>query len=64
MKCHHCKVEVEQSFLDLGASPPSNAYLTKASLSAPEIYFPLRVLVVHELLAGADARLRECQRIV
>lgn len=45
MKCRHCKVEVEQSFLDLGASPPSNAYLTKAALSAPEIYFPLRVLV-------------------
>lgn len=45
MKCRHCKLEVEQSFLDLGTSPPSNAYLTQAALPAPEIYFPLRVLV-------------------
>jgi hypothetical protein len=45
MKCRHCKLDVEQSFLDLGTSPPSNAYLTQAALLAPEIYFPLRVLV-------------------
>jgi hypothetical protein len=45
MKCRHCKLDVEQSFLDLGTSPPSNAYLTHAALLAPEIYFPLRVLV-------------------
>ena len=43
--CRHCKLEVNESFLDLGASPPSNAYLSKDALSAPEVYFPLRVLV-------------------
>ena len=45
MKCRHCKFEVNQLFLDLGASPPSNAYLTIDGLSLPETYFPLRVLV-------------------
>jgi SAM-dependent methyltransferase len=45
MKCRHCYYEVEELFVDLGASPPSNSYLTMAALSAPEIYFPLRVLV-------------------
>jgi hypothetical protein len=45
MKCRHCAAEVVQTFLDLGASPPSNAYLTQEALSAPEAYFPLRVLV-------------------
>ncbi len=45
MKCRHCKYEVNQPFLDLGASPPSNAYLTIDGLSLPETYFPLRVLV-------------------
>jgi len=45
MKCRHCKAEVQQPFVDLGTSPPSNAYLTAAGLSSPEIYFPLRVLV-------------------
>jgi SAM-dependent methyltransferase len=45
MKCRHCNLEVEQTFVDLGASPPSNAYLTGGALSAPETYYPLRVLV-------------------
>ena len=37
--------QIVQSFVDLGASPPSNAYLTSDALSSPEIYFPLRVMV-------------------
>jgi hypothetical protein len=31
--------------VDLGAAPPSNAYLTTAALERPEKWFPLRVLV-------------------
>ena len=31
--------------LDLGSSPPSNAYLSAAALDRPERWFPLRVLV-------------------
>lgn len=45
MKCRHCKQNVDQLFIDLGASPPSNNYLTGEALSAPESYYPLRVLV-------------------
>src|ERR1700686_5027283 len=45
MKCRHCNFEVTQPFVDLGASPPSNSYLTLDALSAPERYYPLRVLV-------------------
>jgi hypothetical protein len=45
MNCRHCACKVEQLFVDLGASPPSNAYLTVEALSAPETYYPLRVLV-------------------
>jgi SAM-dependent methyltransferase len=33
------------TFLDLGSAPPSNAYLTQAGLRAPEVWFPLRLLV-------------------
>src|SRR5204862_7567718 len=36
---------LEQIFLDLGTAPPSNAYLGKEQLSAPERWFPLRVFV-------------------
>jgi SAM-dependent methyltransferase len=45
MKCRHCSSPVTQSLVDLGTSPPSNAYLTPAQLSGPEPYYPLRVLV-------------------
>lgn len=45
MKCRHCGAELNLPLVDLGAAPPSNAYLTPATLSAPEKHFPLRVLV-------------------
>lgn len=45
MKCRHCSVELTNTFLDLGFAPPSNAYLSKADLTKPERYYPLRVMV-------------------
>ncbi len=48
MKCRHCQTELKLSLIDLGAAPPSNAYLTLHRLSAPEKYYPLRVLVCEE----------------
>lgn len=48
MKCRHCASELCCDFLDLGFAPPSNAYLTKAALSKPEVYFPLRLKVCEE----------------
>lgn len=61
MKCRHCQAELTLSLIDLGAAPPSNAYLNQQTLHAPEKYFPLRVLVCAECwlvqtedYAGAD----------
>lgn len=48
MKCRHCHTELHLSFIDLGAAPPSNAYLTLSNLSTPEKHYPLRVLVCSE----------------
>lgn len=45
MKCRHCGAPVTHTFLDLGFAPPSNAYLTKADLSKPEKYYPLKIKV-------------------
>jgi SAM-dependent methyltransferase len=45
MKCRHCGSELSLPLVDLGSAPPSNAYLTRATLHAPEKWFPLRVLV-------------------
>lgn len=45
MICRHCQAELRLNFLDLGCAPPSNAYLSAAALRAPEIWYPLRVLV-------------------
>ena len=45
MKCRHCGQPVTLPFCDLGAAPPSNAYLRADQLDAPERYYPLRVKV-------------------
>lgn len=45
MKCRHCAGQPRLPFLDLGSAPLSNAYLTIETLSAPETWFPLRILV-------------------
>ena len=61
MKCRHCGQELRHTFLDLGSSPPSNAYLKRDDLSRPEKYYPLRVRICEscwlaqtEDYAGAD----------
>lgn len=45
MNCRFCGSELEHTFIDLGYAPPANAYLTKADLSAPEHYYPLKTKV-------------------
>jgi len=45
VKCRYCGSEINLPFVDLGSAPPSNAYLTKQTLQAPEKWYPLRVLV-------------------
>lgn len=45
MKCRHCEATLDLTFVDLGSAPPSNAYLTRQRLAAPETWYPLRVLV-------------------
>jgi SAM-dependent methyltransferase len=45
MKCRHCDSDLTFELIDLGAAPPSNAYLTAVSMRRPEKWFPLRVLV-------------------
>jgi len=45
MKCRHCNTELKHTFIDLGISPPSNAFLTKKALDKPEASYPLKVMV-------------------
>jgi len=45
MKCRHCQNNLQYVFLDLGFAPPSNDYLTKDNLCAPEKTFPLKLYV-------------------
>jgi SAM-dependent methyltransferase len=45
LKCRHCSAELTLPLLDLGNAPPSNAYLSPAALRAPEVWYPLRLLV-------------------
>jgi SAM-dependent methyltransferase len=45
MNCRHCSAKLGLELIDLGSSPPSNAYLTSDMLSAPEKTYPLRIMV-------------------
>ena len=45
MNCRHCDSPLEHTFLDLGFAPPSNAYLSEADLTRPEVYYPLKLKV-------------------
>lgn len=45
MSCRHCGEPLQHTFIDLGFAPPSNSYLTEQELSAPELYFPLKLKV-------------------
>jgi 2-polyprenyl-3-methyl-5-hydroxy-6-metoxy-1,4-benzoquinol methylase len=45
MKCRFCNNTLTNEFVDLGFSPPSNAYLKAANLNEPETFFPLRIMV-------------------
>ncbi len=43
MFCRNCNSKIENSFIDLGHSPPSNAFLTIEDLQKKELYFPLKI---------------------
>jgi hypothetical protein len=45
MNCRHCSTPLKLQLLDLGTAPPSNRYLTREQLLAPESFYPLRVHV-------------------
>lgn len=45
MNCRYCGCQLEHTFLDLGFAPRSNAYLNRADLTRPELYYPLKVKV-------------------
>lgn len=47
-RCRHCDAPLENTVLDLGHQPLSNAYLTREQLSLPEITYPLRVFMCTE----------------
>lgn len=48
MKCRYCKHELTHEFVDLGFSPPSNAFLKNEQLNAPETYYPLKIMVCEQ----------------
>jgi 2-polyprenyl-3-methyl-5-hydroxy-6-metoxy-1,4-benzoquinol methylase len=45
MKCRHCDSRLKYTFIDLGSSPPSNAYISEETVNDPEKWYPLKVMV-------------------
>ena len=59
--CRSCGATLDRTFVDLGTSPPCEAFLTAAQLAEPELTFPLRVYtctscLLVQLPAHDDAR--------
>lgn len=50
MNCRFCQQELKYEMVDLGFSPPSNSFLTKAQLLLPEVYYPLKIMVCSKCL--------------
>src|SRR5437588_4467653 len=47
-QCRLCGALLEHTFLDLGVSPLSNAYLFEGELASIELFYPLTVLVCNQ----------------
>lgn len=45
MNCRHCNNFLENLVIDLGNTPPSNAYIKAENLNSKEVIFPLRIFV-------------------
>lgn len=45
MNCRFDNQPLTAKFIDLGFSPPSNAFLTKAQLNEPEVHYPLNLWI-------------------
>ena len=45
MQCRHCRHDLKNVFLDLGVTPPSNAYLSAADLLLAEPVYPLKIFI-------------------
>jgi SAM-dependent methyltransferase len=62
MNCRHCHSPLRLPLIDLGASPPSNAYLSPITLRRPEKWFPLKVSVCESCwLVQAEAYSRAAE---
>jgi SAM-dependent methyltransferase len=48
--CRLCGADLTRSFVDLGMSPLCESYLPAGSVDAPEVFYPLNVLLCEECL--------------
>ena len=56
LTCRLCGSTRLRSFLDLGATPPCELFLTAEALDRPEPTFPLHLRVCEDCLLAADSR--------
>lgn len=50
MNCRFCKNILKHQFVDLGFSPPSNAFLISTQLNQPETFYPLKIMVCEKCM--------------
>ncbi len=61
--CHFCQSPLEHVFADLGTCPPSNAFLRPEQLSAPELFYPLKVFVCSKCFLVQVPEFKSAQEI-
>lgn len=66
MKCRHCATELHDPadvFIDLGTTPPSNAFLRAEELGRVEARFPLKVFTCSECLLVQVDEVQRCEAL-
>ncbi|TXS96688.1 class I SAM-dependent methyltransferase [Parahaliea maris] len=63
MNCRFCHSPELSLVVDLGYSPPSNAYLESKDLVRPEIWYPLRVRVCNECWLVQTEDYADCDQL-
>ena len=66
MNCRHCSTPLHQTrdvFVDLGAAPPSNAFLREQDLARAELIFPLKVLTCPECQLVQVDEVQRCEAL-
>ena len=63
MNCRFCNSKLENIFVDLVNSPPSNSYLNKIQLDEPETFYPLKIYLCEKCFLVQIGEFKKAEEI-